>query len=212
MRPVQAASRLQEPALRRLASVSAILQVMRRAGSNGRDERKVAYAVIELQNTWSEFCRALFLTYALRGIAPDGVRVTHGIASVVSKTDALTEARSFSGGRRPIWHQATTLTRLSEHFCFSNVADITAGLSVQTRLFSDLPPVRNFYAHKSHRTKGIACSLASHYGVPIPSHPTELVVAVATGRTQSIGEDWVSDVREIVTALTSIGAPLSTQP
>ena len=210
MRPVHAAARLQEPALRRLAHVSHTLKMMRRAGPKNREERKVAYAVIELQNTWSEFSRALFLTYALRGVSPSGVRVTHGIARVASKADALAEARSYFNGMRPTWHQATTLTGLAQYFGFSNVAEITAGVSVQTRLFSDLPCLRNFYAHKSHQTKRSACSLAWHYRVPVPSHPTEFVVAVAAGRTQSIGEDWVSDIREMVTALTSIGASLST--
>ena len=202
MRPVPAAPRLRKPVLRRLGHVSAILQDVRRASSNDRDERRVAYAIIELQNTWAEFSQALFLTYALRGVAPSGVRVTHNLVGVIDKQAAISTASSQFNGRRPPWHEPATLRRLSQHFGFSNHADIVAGLSVQTRLFQDLPPVRNFYAHKGQDTNRKACRVAQHYGVRAPKHPTELVSAVQSGRPQSIGEDWASDLVNVVTALT----------
>lgn len=213
MRSVQVASRLRKPALRRLAHVEMAFSDARLGRGAGRDERRVAYAVIELQNTWMEFARALFLTYALGGRDPSGTWVKHGLAQVVGPQDAIREAahlflpknrRRPKVGRRdePVWHQRTTLTRLVSHFGFSNSAHLMAGLSVQTKVFDFLPPMRNFYAHKNSDTSGSARRMATHYRLGQTGHPTDLLLASAPNRPQSVAEDWVSDFRDIIEALT----------
>ena len=213
MRTVQHVVRLREPVLRRFSRISNILKEERLRRPDPIKERAVAYAIVELLNTWSEFARALFLSYALGASDSQGVSVTHNIHNMHSVEDALFEASSFSNPSRrlsrpvrrrfePTWHHRSTLTRLSTHFGFSNLSAINNGLSVQTRSFDDLPTIRNFYSHKNADTFKSAIGVARYYVVPQPMHPTELVLSVASGRSQSIGEDWVSDLQNVIVALT----------
>jgi len=199
--------------MRRLAYAAMTFATARTSIPAMRDERRVAYAVIELQNTWCEFARCLFLTYALGGREPNGSWVNHRLGGINRVGDAIEEASCFfnpklRGARlirrrdEPHWHPRTTLTRLVAHFGFSNAPDILTGLSVQTRLFDDLPPLRNFYSHKSGDSSRVARELARFYQVRTPRHPTDLVLSVEPGRPQSIGEDWVSELRDIVETLT----------
>lgn len=189
-----------------------VLRAARRTTSRSEHERRIAYAIIELQNTWCEFARALFLSCAIGGREPNGATVTHRFTSIKTAEDAIAEAvcffRPWMKGKKlsrrdePVWHQSITLTRLATHFDFSNRAAILAGLSVSTTFFDDVPPVRNFYAHKNAGTAETVRRIAHRRGIVRLRHPSVLVTAVRRGRPQSIGEDWVSDAISIVEALT----------
>ena len=213
MRPVQMTAKLREPALRRVGRTRMMLEQERRRYTS-HDERRVAYAVIELQNTWCEFARALFLSYALRAKDPRGRRVTHRCRGIRTVDSAIREAVACVRPKRkvanmpvhrwqePRWQDPRTLTRLVGCFVFSNATEIIAGLSVSTRVFEDLPAVRNFYAHKNQDTRTKACERAAQYGLAVPRHPTDLVLSVVPQRPQGVGEDWASDVYNIIDALT----------
>jgi hypothetical protein len=208
MRPTRDLRRLRTPVVRRMRRVWGLINAQSRLSHSHRDSRKLAYAVIELQNIWIEFVKNFFLSCALRARLPSGGQVAHGRAGVITADDALAEAvyllnpRIRRGSRwkrhqEPNWIQTHTIVELAKHFSFSNQHDIYAAFSYEPSVLQSLPELRNFFAHKNFGTYQIAMKLAARLGIAA-RNPTELTVARAPSRPQTLVQDWIDDLIFIV--------------
>jgi hypothetical protein len=179
-----------------------------RAAVQSREYRLIAYAVIDLQNTWIEFIKNFFFSCAIRARLPEGGCVTHNLISVTTPTDALAEAVYYLNPRlskgnmwrrsqEPNWIDVSTLVKLSTHFGFSNRGDIYAALSYRPKALKSLPELRNFFAHRNPDTYKIAMGVASKYGLSVQS-PSELALAYVRNRPTTLLQDWIDDLIFIV--------------
>ncbi|MBI6772827.1 hypothetical protein [Pseudomonas syringae] len=75
----------------------------------------------------------------------------------------------------------------------SNISSLQNALSLNSSMFRDIAPIRNFYAHRCGDTFKKVESRAKNLGVPKISHPADLLNCVLTGRPHSILADWLFD-------------------
>ncbi len=98
----------------------------------------------------------------------------------------------------PRWHKANTLLDLSSDLKYSNESDVRAAMGIPTRVFSDLPVFRHFFAHRSERTAGPALMLAPTNGVSAALRPTEVLLSRGLGRHQPLLADWLDDMWTVI--------------
>lgn len=185
------------------------------AGNSGPNvDRAVAFITIEAQTTWANFSREFYLSCAL--LSPKtiaGRRVFHTTSNILDERHALLRSiqvlkpNRYAGAARsvnisprdePTWHEKVCLLRMAQDLHLSNQAMIIAGLSYPTTFFNDLPVIRNFYAHRSHKSVEKVRELARrNYGIRSLVHPTELVNQTLSGGTQTLLSEWLGDMRTI---------------
>jgi hypothetical protein len=82
------------------------------------------------------------------------------------------------------------------------LAQVQAALSLQTRVFFDLPSFRNFYAHRNRESAESAILLAKrNYLIAGPNHPSDVLAEPARNRPQALILDWIDDMSAIVELL-----------
>ena len=213
MRAVSRLPTLQSVLRRRCARLEVLAQRVAHE-SNAACGSHVAYLAIESLTTWSNFIRSYFLSCTvLRARLGSGARVTHMDPSIVDERSALLKAISIvrqetladaQNGQsvhprfEPIWHEKRTLERLSDELRFSNDPEVLAALSHQTTFFAHLPPIRNFFAHRSRRAANTVAAIATQgYGLVGLSHPVDLVNKRFSGRPTTLMVEWLMDMRSI---------------
>jgi len=175
-------------------------------------DRVMSYVTIESLNTWSTFVRTYFLSCTLSPWTESGSRVTLGNAAVRSFDDAIDAAirrctnrtqRSGQWSRddEPPWRKPSTLIKSCHEIGCSNYANILSAFSIQTRVFDDLPKMRNFYAHRNDHTVLLAKDVAHHYTIRPHGHPTDILRTAAYGRSQALMLDWIDEIRITVELL-----------
>jgi len=162
-------------------------------------------SAIDILNTWSNFVRAYYFSCLIDCRGRSGGRVSAGRRMVRSDPlgFAITLFRpsarpnSFGGWHRrdePAWHDPYTLTHLAQQLSLSNEPDIRAAFSIGSRVFSDLPVFRNYFAHRNENSLRAVVNLAALNGVATRQRPWEMLVAVPLTRPQSLLLDWVDDL------------------
>jgi len=171
-------------------------------------DRDVAFVTVELLNTWARFSRTLYFSVCR------GVRDSAG-SRVLTSMDLrdFDAAQRFASQRfrnhplpagplnhrhEPNWLDPNILQTLLNDIGATNSATVNSALSVSTRVFQDLPSIRNFYGHRGADTARKAKNVARNYMTSPSLHPTELCLTFAPGRAQSILRDWVYDLRSIM--------------
>jgi hypothetical protein len=87
---------------------------------------------------------------------------------------------------------------LSGNLALSNGNSVVTALSYPTSFFDDLSTVRNFYAHRSKGTAVKVRSIArKHIATRSIDHPSDLVNLVILGKTQTLVEEWLGDMRQV---------------
>ena len=200
--------------------------IARAAVARGVDrDRHVAYSTIEAANLWAEFTRAYYLSWLLnpsRSSRPKvevlgGCTKNHGCpggdAATWSRDQALAHAiNRYRTGRfvrtmpgptwgprdEPAWFKTSILLDLATDLACSHLADVKAAVSIPTRVFADLPVVRNFFAHRNDRTVLPIMALGPMNNVSPTLRPTEMLLARPSGRPQSLILDWLDDLRATV--------------
>lgn len=208
MRPAKRSDRLLRPAQRRFQKLRGVVTGIGRRGLRPENERELAYAVVEAWNTWREFARAYMLssTVGLRLLdgsmgVPRAVLVPDHEAGRRECMRSIRSATRFKQRKEPDWTRPFIILRLAQALDLSNTPAIMAALALNTRVFDDLPCVRNFYAHRNRRTFEAAVKLASHYSITSPDTPSAFVLSISPGRPQSVLEDWMDDLSLAVTFL-----------
>ena len=175
-------------------------------------DRELAYVVLETQNLWTNFSRSYLLSCVYRPKRCTGGRVTHANAAIQTPGDVLFAANKLARGplaaapvsRRdePSWHNIALFRNTCQHLQCSHLAHVQAALSLQTRVFYDLPSFRNFYAHRNGESAQKAIQLAKRiYLIAGPTHPSDVLAEPARNRTQALILDWLDDISAIVDLL-----------
>lgn len=182
------------------------------ASRNPQRDREFAYAIVEAQNLWTNFTRSYLLSCIFRPKRRNGGRVTYANAAIQTPGDVLFEANKLARGplapapiaRRdePPWHDVALFYRTCQHLQCSHLAHVQTALSLQTRVFQDLPSFRNFYAHRNGESAEKAVQLAKRiYLIAGPTHPSDVLAQPARNRTQALVLDWLDDISAIVDLL-----------
>lgn len=173
----------------------------------------LATVCIEALNSWANFARAYYLSCLLGPKAQRGHRVKAGAAftdfnaaiglavlrfkpSAAPKADGTWHRRD-----EPTWHDPAVLRSLLTVIAASNRMDVDAALSVGTRVFLDLPTVRNYYAHRNHRSETAAQSVAANYTIPLTLTVDDILLTPAVGRPGPLIDDWLADLRTVAALL-----------
>lgn len=178
----------------------------KRDTSSEDTEARVSYVTIEMLNTWANFSRAFFISCVTAATTASGMKVRPKI-TCLSMEEAIDRAVRFasptakpradgSWHRRsePTWHDPSVLIRLCGNEHLSNLADIEAALSANDRMFRELPPFRNYFAHRNDSTEHTARKLAQNNGIQSSLRPSEILLTRATRRHQALVFDWLDHI------------------
>ena len=178
------------------------------ADNSPHSRRVFSHVTIELLNTWAAFSRSFYLSCVIRPRRMRGGRIVATAFTGAGFNDAIGVAMArhrpsrppLPGGgwnRRdePTWHDiAVLLTSCTDLGC-SNLTQIQAALSTGTGVFNNLPPFRNFFAHRNSATAQSARNAASSYTVPTAGrHPADILRQRPHGRPFPILLEWIDDV------------------
>lgn len=210
MRPCSDFEKLSKTATGRIQRLrSTVSQLSSRRATWQEMDMQVGRAVVEALNTWNNFARSYLLSYLASPRRKRGDRLRFENLLATSPGSLLHIAAKACKGplasapldRRdePKWSDTSTFLKACGALSPSNMADIQAALSIQTRVFSDLPTFRNFYAHRNEETAARAIGIAKrHYLISGVHHPTEALLRPATKRPQPLLFDWLDEMQIVV--------------
>lgn len=168
-------------------------------------ERVVAsFVVVEALTLWANFARSYYLSCALGTKSPDGGRVQLGIPLLPDEQSALQFAASRERNKsrgEPIWHDFNAFGRAMNALQLADQTRLTAGLAYSPRVFTDLPPCRNFFAHRSRGTASKVKTVARRNGINPNLPASDVVCSHPSGRAQPLVVDWLDDLTAIVEIL-----------
>ena len=212
MRSSRSFTKLLGTAQRRLGRLKgrAVLALQPTTSVSDRDKH-LAYVVIETQNLWANFVRSYLLSCLLMPRRVLGGRVTLTNAAIRSPGDLLLCAAQVQKGplapapttrrEEPSWHDVQIFLRTCQTIGCSHLTVVQLGLSVQTRIFYDLPAFRNFYSHRNEESAERALGLVRRqYLITKAKHPTEALATSVLLRPQALVLDWLDEL-DVVMAL-----------
>lgn len=176
--------------------------------ANTITEREIllSFVVINILNTWSNFSRTYYLSCILkpRTITRRRITLSRSISSFddaigLAITDLRPQIAPPQSGvwhRRdePAWHDRNLLIRFCTNIGCSNISDIQAAFSFGSRVFDDLPVLRNFYAHRNRQTENAVTNIGTQYGIPTALRPSQMLSANPLGRSQELILELIDDV------------------
>ena len=198
--------RLRLSACARFRRLRAIATAAAVAKPDPARRRAAAFVAIEAANGWASFSRSYFLSCAMNARLERGIHVNPvspisdmnvAVGMAVQTFRPKASPRSDGSWHRrdePTWHDTYVLTTLLQRLCLKHMADVNAAFSINTRVFSDLPVFRNFFAHRNQGTSGAARSLAPQYSISVALRPADIVFARAAGRPFPVVADWIDDL------------------
>jgi len=172
----------------------------------------VSHVTIELHNVWSGFARSYFVSCVLRPRRENGGIVSVTITPPTAQAAIALVTRKYrpkkvnSSGivsRRdePSWQNPSIFMDCCTLIGCSHILSIQSAMSAPTRVFSDLPVFRNFFAHRNEDTEQEARSLAPSYGIPSSLRAIDVVSRAPLNRPYPLLVDWIDDVTQVVQAL-----------
>jgi hypothetical protein len=162
----------------------------------------VAYVAIEALNAWALFSRSFYMSCAL-GALTERKKVVTTEPTVDPLGAAITcinsRARPSASGvwhRRdePAWHDPNVLMRVCANLKCSIQVQIGQAFSLSLNVFNDLPVFRNFFAHRNGQTSQAARNIAPRYTLPTHLAPTELLLSVSPGSTETVILEWIVEM------------------
>ena len=201
-----------DPSLARLgaratARFTVLGELTIRAGSLPRQDadRLVTYVVIQALTEWSEFVRSLLLSSIAGATTKSGVPTSVGNPKIRNANDAIRLAVQLHSPHRipkghiarrqePPWHDVKLLLRVCINAKVSNLSSMMAGVSTGSPVFNNLPPVRNFYAHRTLDSKARATKTLLASAVPSSRNPTDMLLSTQPGASQMLLRDWLDDL------------------
>lgn len=212
MRPSSDLAKLSSCARRRLRRLRGPLVQHNAIVNSVELDRTVAYIVLEAVNTWTNFSRSYYLSFLAEPRRRVGTRVKIRNLSAATPGDMLLLAARACRGplaappsdRRsePDWKDPTMLFRACQAVSPTHLIDVQNALSLQTRVFVDMPTFRNFYAHRNDETANRAVQLARrHYLIGGVRHPTAALLAIRHARPQSLLLDWLDEMEVVIEVL-----------
>ena len=103
-----------------------------------------------------------------------------------------------SGGwhrrQEPAWHDPNVLMKVCGNLDCSIQTQIGQAFSLNQNVFNDLPVFRNFFAHRNGQSSQAARNVAPRYALPTYLTPTELLLTVSPGATDSLMIEWLAEI------------------
>lgn len=170
-------------------------------------ETRLAYSAIELDNLILAAIR-LFVISCLTGArSTEGRKIAviprmkdegEVAAFVLSVLSSKSFASLGSPTRVPRQHEfkirePRLIERVMASCSATNLISVQAAFSLPTTLFSDLPTIRNFYAHRNDDTWRKVKMRANGMGILGVRTTDELLKAPVPGRPVTVFEDWLDD-------------------
>lgn len=169
--------------------------------------RAIAFVTLELQNNWASFARSFYLSCVLECVSVSGATIGPTAFNGSSLNDAIGVAvrhvrpnaspKATGEWRRrdePTWHNPNVLLDLAALTGLSNLGQIQAAISMQTRVFEHLTVFRNFFAHRNAGTAKAAQAIAFGYSIAGDSHPADIVREHPARRSCPLLLDWIDDI------------------
>lgn len=211
MKPSKYLYKLHNKTLRYLRKLRNMADMANRL-SGAESERIISFVTIECLNLWANFSRAYFLSCTLLPIRESGLQVTLSNHYVRSFDDAIYAALSkfkpyilrrgnWTRRDEPAWQDPNVLMGSCSEIGCSNLNNIQAAFSIQTKVFEHLPTFRNFYAHRNDYTAQKAKNIARYYTIIVHNHPSNILFSYAYGRPQILILDWIDDITTVVELL-----------
>lgn len=168
-------------------------------------DRLITYVVIQSHTEWAEFIRAFLISCVTGGTRKTGKAVTVGLPSARRPTEMMRIAlqiqsrgkKNYVPRRRrdePAWHSVRLLIPLASKIALSNENAITGAVSTGSPVFSSLPTIRHFYAHRNSDSRSLALHELSTLAIPSYPHPTMSLLAKPAGASNPIIVEWISDL------------------
>jgi hypothetical protein len=174
---------------------------------NRERESRITFAVVNLLNSWANFVRAYYLSCAFGTKTKSAINVLptnhffdlnaaigFAIATFTPYSSPNT-AGVWHRRNEPPWHDLNTLLRLATSLNFQNLAKIQSAMSLNVRVFSHLPVVRNFYAHRNQGTADAAQRISTQYGIPSNYLATRFLFTNPIRRPQPLIFEWIDELQ-----------------
>lgn len=207
MRPTRRLDDLSDTAARRALRLLDLAETHRPPRPNEwslADQRAMSYVVIEAANLWEGYCRAFYLSTALRARNYTGHRVTLTYGQPIrSPTDAITVAVHLNDSRmrkrsgpwtprdEPDWSNGGFLRKVLRHLGADNLDEVDRAVGLLPGALADLRRTRTYFAHKSERSSQSVAGLAREYGFTLPLHPMTLLWSPSPRRLRPSAADPV---------------------
>lgn len=172
-------------------------------------DRLLTYVALQTLTEWAEFVRAFLISCSSGATRRNGAAVTVAMAAARRTPEMMRIAleiqtcgrkKNVPRGRwdEPSWHSVRLLVPLVARIGLSNEAIITGAVSTGSAVFSGLPIVRNFYAHRNSDSRTIVLAELHRLAVPAYPHPTLSLLATPAGSSNPLIVEWVSDLHASV--------------
>jgi len=191
-----------------------LVTLLNHSRSSGTLDRQAAseYCAIQLQDTWTRFCRDLIVGASLGNarFGPSSPRAGQNLApgalGVLSVGEALAELRrTWKSGSsvqppwwEPRWFDTGQSTRALNILRPSNRNEIDAALNSSTNPIEDLRPVRNYVAHRGASTAGDIAAVARRSGLAEWRQPADIINHSRAGAI--VFDEWVRRFSAVATA------------
>lgn len=171
---------------------------------NGSERAYSSFVVLEVLTLWANFARFYFISCALGAKSPDGGRVQLGVAPFADEKAALAfgaKGEKNKSRGEPIWHDFDAFGRVMGKLNLADPTRLLTSLGYPSKVFDDLPPCRNFFAHRTQNTARKVKNVARRNGINPALPPSEVVCTPATGRSYPLVVDWLDDLTAIIEIL-----------
>ncbi len=202
MRRCKRLRRLRKTLNRRLARLERRIRAV--AGVVGHIDRDmvVAHSAIEAVNAWAQFSRSFYLSCVLGAVTERKkyiitVATPDPIGAAITCINSRARPNAAGGWHRrdePAWHDPNVLMRVCGNVNCSINTEIGHAFSLSQNVFRDLPVFRNFFAHRNGDTSRAARNIAARYMLPSNLTPTELLLSVSPGATETLMLDWLTEM------------------
>jgi len=148
--------------------------------------------VLDLYDSWSQFCRDLILMSARGGYATSsGVILTR--ASAVGSGNPINSiyslSRRYGPTTPPSWGIPSELVGIARRIGISNYANMSAAIGSVGSPSEKVRATRNYIAHKSALTAQKAIAALNSYGVT-PPFDVDALLVLPTNHGVVVFEDW----------------------
>ena len=101
----------------------------------------------------------------------------------------------------PSWFDPSVFLTVAAGAALTNSLQLSAVLGTIPASFGDLRILRNYFAHRNEDLRTIALAVAPSYLLSTAVNPSDLLRHIEPGRTVSVIERWIIEIRRTAMAL-----------
>ena len=166
---------------------------------NRKNQLACEMAVIRLHDSWARFCREVVILSSLGNVVTVG-----GQALTRSHPDMIHRRvftpvylRIANANQEPRWADSTACIRAATRLSIQNLANVSLALGAANSPAETMRRVRNFYAHRGHKTADGAKTTPCF---PLGKQPTVFHLNDYTAGGVTIFESWTQELFTVAAA------------